>query len=263
MDLGIKGKSAWVTASSKGLGFAVARRLSMEGARVAVCARDEAALFGAAESIRKETGGEVFHAACDVSREAEIERFHERAAAALGPADILVVNAGGPPPGTFESVRPEQWNAGFDLNFLSGVHLIRRVLPGMKERNWGRVLCMTSISAKMPLANMVISNAIRAGVIGMAKTLSDEVAGYNVLVNCLCPGFIRTGRMEEVVTAQAENLKISFEERLAQLQAGIPVGRLGRPEEFANFAAFLVSEAASFVTGGTFVCDGGQFRGLM
>lgn len=263
MELGIEGKAAVVCAASKGLGFAVARRLSLEGARLAICARGGEALDEAAKKIGEESGKEVFAFPCDLSESTEIEGFMEAAAKRFGRVDILVNNAGGPPPGGFEDLTPEQWRSGFDLTLMSAMHLIRLVLPGMKAGGWGRILNMVSISAKQPLANMMLSNAIRAGVIGMAKTLADELGGSGVLVNSLLPGFMRTARMEEVIRAQAETRGISFDERLKEVQADIPLGRLGRPEEFADFAAFLVSERASFVTGGAFLCDGGMYRGIM
>lgn len=263
MDLGIKNKVAVVTASSKGLGFAVADRLYREGCKVAITARGTEDLNRAAEQIGENGEGEIYAFPSDVTKPDEINTFLDGVQNNLGNPDILVINAGGPPPGTFDSTSVEDWQKGFELNLLSGVNLIKRVLPAMRENHWGRILFMVSISAKQPLQNMILSNSIRAGVLGMAKTLADEVAADGVLVNSLLPGFIMTGRMKQVVKAQADNLGIPFEQRLEQLEAQIPVKRLGKPEEFANFAAFLVSKPASFVTGGVFLADGGMYRGLI
>ncbi|RJO66133.1 MAG: SDR family oxidoreductase [Myxococcales bacterium] len=264
MDLGIRGRKAVVTAASKGLGLAVAERLAIEGAQVAICARNAETLADAVRHIKKAAADAVvFARACDVTKPEEMDAFVAATRKELGGIDILVTNAGGPPPGTFDSVSDAQWQEAFNLNLMSAVRLIRAALPDMIGNRWGRILLMASISARQPLANMILSNAVRAGVIGMAKTLADEVAHEGVLVNVLCPGFIRTGRMEQVIRAQAEKAGVGFEERLKTVQSQIPIGRLGRPEEFANVAAFLVSEAASFVTGSTVLADGGMFRGLM
>lgn len=263
MDLGIRDRVAVVTAASKGLGRAVAAALAAEGVKVAICARNVEELNAAAEEIGKLGDSDVLAYPADVTRAGELDTFFDVVAESLGPVDILVANAGGPPPGSFMKLSDAQWQEAFELNLMSSVNLARRVLPGMVERHWGRILFMTSVSVKQPLANLLLSNSLRAGVTGMAKTLADEVAGSGVLVNCLLPGFIRTGRMEAVVRAQAEAAGISFETRLAQIEAQIPVGRLGKPEEFAKVAAFLVSEAASFVTGTSVLCDGGMYRGLL
>jgi 3-oxoacyl-[acyl-carrier protein] reductase len=263
MDLGIKGKVAVVTAASKGLGRAVAMQLAAEGAKVAVCARHVDELNASAEEIGRAGDSDVVAYPADVTSAEELDTFFDIVTENLGPVDILVANAGGPPPGRFESLSDEQWQAAIELNLMSSVRLARHVLPGMLERKWGRILFMTSVSVKQPLANLLLSNSIRAAVTGMAKTLADEVAGSGVLVNCLLPGFILTGRMEAVVKAQAEAAGVDFETRLKQLETQIPVGRLGRPEEFANMAAFLVSERASYVTGTSVLCDGGLYRGLL
>ncbi len=263
MDLGIRNKTAIVCAASRGLGLAVATRLAKEGAKVAICARNMEALNEAVEQINPVAENDVFAYPCDVTDPQQIDAFHDAVVENLGTVDILVTNAGGPPPGTFQNVTSEQWQAGFDLTLMSAVHFIHRVLPAMQENGWGRILAMTSISARQPLPNMILSNAIRASVIGAMKTLADEVAGRGINVNSLCPGFILTSRMEEVVRAQAEQGGTDYDTRLKQVEASIPVGRLGKPEEFADMAAFLVSERASFVTGSTVLVDGGMYRGLM
>jgi len=263
MDLGIKNKVALVCASSKGLGFAVADRLAQEGCKVAITARGLEDLNAAAEEIGRHSESEVYAFPADVTKTDEMDTFFDGVQSKLGDPDILVINAGGPPPGNFDSTSVEDWQRGFELNLLSAVPLIKRALPKMRENHWGRILFMVSISAKQPLQNMLLSNAIRAGVLGMAKTLADEVAKDGILVNSLLPGFIMTGRMQQVVQAQADSLGISFEEKQQQIESQIPLGRLGQPEEFANVAAFLVSKTASFVTGGVFMADGGMYRGLV
>jgi len=263
MDLGIRKRVAVVTAASKGLGYAVAEQLANEGARVAITARGVSQLNASGDALQKTSGSEIFAYPCDVSKADQLSTFLEEVNSNIGSPDILVVNAGGPPPGGFDGVTDSQWQDAFELTLMSAIRMIRHVLPGMRERRWGRILLMVSISAKQPLANMLLSNSIRAGVLGMAKTLADEVAKDGVLINCLLPGFIRTGRMEEVVQAQANQANIPFDEHLKQIESQIPVGRLGKPEEFGKAAAFLVSDAASFMTGGVFLCDGGMYRGLI
>lgn len=263
MDLGIRGRVALIMAASKGLGFAVAQRLSIEGAKVVICARDERRLEAARAEIEAKSGNETFAFACDVTDEESLALLHGDIEKHIGQVELLVVNAGGPPAGGFEDIDDEAWKASFDLTFLSGVRMIRLCLPRMKEAKFGRILMMVSIAAKEPVANLMLSNAIRAGVMGMTKSLADEVAPMGILVNALCPGFIQTERMEAVIAAQAKAQKIPYEERLQQMQGRIPLGRLGKPEEFADAAAFLLSERANYITGGALFIDGGLCRSIM
>jgi len=262
MDLGLKDKVAVIGASSKGLGYAVAHRLAREGAKVALCARGEKELIAAAEQIQQESGTVVFAQPCDVTKPEAITAFVNVVRASLGPIDIMVTNAGGPPPGTFETLPVSAWQEAFELNMMSSVHMIREALPDMKAKQKGSILFMVSVSAIQPLPNLILSNAIRAGVIGLAKTLADEFAPFGIRVNSLCPGYYLTGRMEQVIRSQAEKTGVSYEKRLEQVQAQVPMGRLGRPEEFGDVAAFLVSERASYVSGLTMQVDGGMFRAL-
>lgn len=263
MELGLNGKIALVCAASKGLGYAVAERLAREKARVAILARDSVVLEEACQRLQRDTQGEIFAVSADVADDAQMRRALDAVTERFGAPDILVLNAGGPAPGVFTALREEDWQNAFNLNLMSAVRLIRRALPAMKERRQGAILFMTSISVKQPLPNMMLSNSLRAAVTGMSRTLADEVAPFHIRVNALGPGYFRTDRMEQVIRAQAEKRGVPYEEQLAALADLIPLGRLGEPREFADFAAFLVSERASYVTGGAFWIDGGLYRGLM
>jgi 3-oxoacyl-[acyl-carrier protein] reductase len=235
MDLGLKGKVAFVAAASKGLGRAVAEELAAEGASLVLCARS-------AENIAKavQTG---------------IKKF--------GRIDILVTNAGGPPAGQFESLSREMWEAATRLTLNSVLELTRAVLPGMKQQNWGRILNITSITVKQPVDNLMLSNSLRAAVTGFARTLANEVAVHGITVNNILPGYTRTERVEELARAAAERGGISAAEASAKWEAEIPMKRLGEPREFAALAAFLVSERASYITGTSIAVDGGWIRSLI
>ena len=263
MDLGLRGKVALVSASSKGLGRAIAEELAAEGASLAICARGADALRATAGDIRKKTGAKVIDVAADVSDPEGVERVTTAAFREFGRIDILVTNSGGPPSGAFESFSPEAWNDAARLLLMSTVNLTRVVLPGMKERRWGRVLNVTSIAAKQPIEGLMLSNSLRAGVIGFARTLANEVARFGITVNNLLPGYTRTDRVEQLARAAGEKSGADSKEAFAKWEKEIPMGRLGEPREFAALAAFLASERASYITGSSISVDGGWIRSLL
>lgn len=263
MDLGIKGKVALVAAASKGLGKATAMELAREGARVVIAARNAQELTATADEIRAATGAEVLPVRTDVSQVADVEALVDEALARFGGIDILINNAGGPRPGTFTDMADEDWLAAINLNLMSTVRMTRLALPGMRERKWGRIVNIVSISVKQPMGNIILSNAARSAVVAMAKTLSQQVAAEGITVNNVCPGTILTDRIRSLAANTAQQRGISQEEALQGMQADIPMGRIGRPEELAAVITFLASERASYVTGATIQVDGGQYKGLL
>lgn len=263
MDLGLKGKTAIVAAASKGMGKACALGLAAEGARVAICARTEADVIAAAEEIREKTHAEVVAIPADVRRPEDIKRVVAKTVEAFGGADILVTNAGGPPPGAFDQMSDAEWQAAFELNLLSTIRLIRQVLPYMREKRWGRILNIQSSSVKQPIDGLILSNGIRPGVVGLSKTLAAELGKDNILVNTICPGRILTDRLRSHMGARAKQSGKTLDEYLPAATAEIPLGRIGSPEEFANVVVFLASERASYVTGATIQVDGGLVRGIL
>lgn len=263
MDLGLRGRVAIVAAASKGLGRATAAELAAEGARVVICARDPEALARTRDDIVATTGAEVHAVPADVSTMEGITRVAAAATSVFGQVDILVNNAGGPPSGPFESHPWSRWTEAVDLTLRSAVELTRLVLPGMRERKWGRILNITSIAVKQPVDGLMLSNSIRAAVTGWARTLATEVARDGVTVNNILPGYTRTDRVEQLNAATAAREGISADEVRRRSEAQIPMRRLGEPREFAALAAFLVSERASYVTAQSVAVDGGWIRSLL
>jgi len=263
MDLGLKGKVALVAGGSRGLGRAVALALSKEGAEVAICALDDPALNEAAVFIEGETGGKVLAIPCDVSKPAEARRFIQGAISRFGTADILVNNAGGPPAAAFLEIDDDLWTAGFQLNLLSTIVMTREVVPVMKEKRWGRIINMTSISVKQPIDGLILSNTVRSGVIGLAKSLSNELAPHRITVNSVCPGYTLTDRVRNLARTIADKEKTTPEDVIRKWEASIPMGRLGTPEEFASLVAYLASEQAGYITGAAIQFDGGWYKGVM
>ena len=263
MELGLAGKRAVVLAASRGLGYACARGLAAEGCAVVMASRSAERIEAAAQRIRAELRGATVHAAvADVSRPGEAESLVAAAVARLGGLDILVHNAGGPPPGDFASVGLEQWAQAFELSLMSFVRVARAALPEMKKGRWGRIVAITSSSIKQPIPGLVLSNAFRPGVLGAAKTLSREVAKDGILVNVVAPGRIATERIAEVDQAVASKTGSTPEAVRQASLAQIPLGRLGQPDELARVVVFLCSEAASYVTGTALQVDGGMVASL-
>ena len=261
MDTGLKGKVAVVTASSAGLGKAVATAFGREGAHVVMCSRSQERIDAAAADVR-DTGADVLPLEIDVTQSEEIDRLISTAAEHFGGVDVLVTNAGGPPAGTFDRFDDAAWQSAFDLTLMSAVRLVRRTIPEMRERDGGSIVAMTSSSIKQPIPNLLLSNVMRAGVAALAKTLADELTGDNIRVNTLVPGRIATQRIEELDRANAERQGVDVETVTRQQLGNIPMGRYGDAGEFANAAVFLASDAASYITGATLQVDGGMIRSL-
>jgi 3-oxoacyl-[acyl-carrier protein] reductase len=263
MDLGVKGKVALVAAASTGLGRAVAEELAAEGASLILCARGEERLNATCDEIRSASGAEVLSIAGDLSVQSDIERIVSEGVKRFSQIDILVTNTGGPPAGRFETLTRENWDAAARDLLMSIVELSKLVLPGMKERGWGRILNITPIAVKQPVDNLMLSNSIRAAVTGFARTLANEVAERGVTVNNIMPGYTATDRVNELAETLAKREGISMSEIRARWESEIPMKRLGDPKEFAALAAFLVSERASYITGGSIAVDGGWIKTLV
>lgn len=263
MDLGLRGKVALVAAASKGLGRAVAHELAAEGASVAICSRDAAAIAATGRDIAAATGAEVLAVAADVADPSAIGAFVDAALARFGRVDILLTNSGGPPPGRFEALDMAAWQKAAELTLFAPVEFARLVLPGMKARRWGRILNVTSIAVKQPIDNLMLSNSLRAAVTGWARTLANEVAAHGITVNNLMPGYTRTERIDELAEVIAKRDDITPEQAVARWEREIPAGRLGEPREFAALAAFLASERASYITGTSIPVDGGWIKALL
>jgi len=268
MDLGLQGKVAIVAASSKGLGRATALQLAREGASVVMCSRDRVAIDAAAEAVCRaaveaENGGTAIGMVADVTIGADIERLVAATLDRFRRIDILISNAGGPPAGSFETFEEQAYVDAINLNLLSTLRLARAVVPTMKAQQGGSIVNITSVSVKQPLDGLILSNTARAGVIGLAKSMANELGQYNIRVNNVGPGPTRTDRILNLAKQRAATLGITEEEAVNRDWTGIPLGRLGEPEEFANVVTFLASPAASYVTGVTIQVDGGLYRGIM
>ena len=262
MDLGIKGKVALVAASSKGIGKAIALGLAEEGTNLSLFSRSKDEIERTASEIRSSFPVEVVASAADVTNKKEVDGVIERTAKKFGGIHILVNNAGGPPFGFFGDFEERDWKDALELNLLSGVYLARKVIPFMKKQNWGRIVNITSIAVKQPIDGLILSNTARAGLVGFAKTLSNELAENNILVNNICPGRIYTDRIKALAEKRAARSGIEYEKAIEEMQRDIPLGRIGSPEELAALACFLASEKASYMTGTTIQVDGGLLRGL-
>lgn len=262
MDLGLKGRRALVCAASKGLGLATAMSLAREGADLIICSRQEAEIAETARQITASFGVRVVALAADLSTPAGAEALARRAEEAFGGIDVLVNNVGGPAPSAAASTDTAAWQRGFEQVFLSAATVTRLLIPGMKERGFGRVITITSTSVVEPIDHLVVSTAMRAAVTGFSRTLASEVAPHGITVNTVMPGVLHTGRIEQLRRAKAEREGSSLEAEMAKTAKAIPMGRLGQPEELGDLVAFLASEKASYLTGLNVAVDGGLRRGF-
>jgi 3-oxoacyl-[acyl-carrier protein] reductase len=263
MDLGLKDRVAVVAAASRGIGFACARELAREGARVFLCSRDAGHASDAARKIHEETGADVAGIACDVTNDAEVKAFVSLAVERAGRIDVCVTNAGGPPAKVFAETDLDVFRQVFELNALSAIRFAKLVLPGMLERKWGRIINITSVSVKQPIDGLVLSNTVRAGLTGWAKTVSNEVASEGVTVNNVAPGYTLTERQDELAEVRGKAAGKSKQEIIDSWALQAPMRRMAEPEEIAAAVAFLASERASYITGVTLQVDGGWVRGLL
>ncbi|HEV3306711.1 MAG TPA: SDR family oxidoreductase [Candidatus Sulfotelmatobacter sp.] len=262
MNLGLKDRVALVAASSQGIGRATAEAFAVEGCRIAMCARNEQALLSASEKIRKQCNVDVLAEAFDVTDAEAVSHFVKTVAAKFGSVDICVTNAGGPPAKGFLAATLEEWQRALELNFLSTVYFAREVIPHMQRKRWGRIVTLTSITTKQPVADLVLSNAVRAAVVGLVKSLANEFGKDGILVNNVGPGFTATDRLKELAVARSSASGKSEREIFDGWAADAPLKRLGEPREVAETIVWLASEAASYITGQTILVDGGMYKGL-
>ena len=263
MDLGLKDKVALVAAGSRGIGFACALELAREGARVFLCSRDAKHASEAAQKIHEETGADVTGIAADVTNEDQVRAFVNLALERAGQIDICVTNAGGPPAKTFAETELDVFRSAFELNALSAIRFAKLVLPGMLERKWGRIINITSVSVKQPIDGLLLSNTVRAGLTGFAKTLSNEVASQGVTVNNVAPGYTLTERQDELAEVRGKAAGKSKQEVIDSWALQAPMQRMADPQEIAAAVAFLASERASYITGVTLAVDGGWVKSLL
>ena len=257
MDLGIKNKIALVTAASQGLGKAAAIELANEGTKLAICSRNEEKINETAEEIQKLSGSEVLPVKADLDNKEDIENLILEIEKKFNTIDILINNTGGPKPGFFDDLSDEDWLQSFESTFLSAVRVTRKVLPFMKKNKWGRIVNISSVSAKQPIDNLMLSNGIRMSVHGWAKTLSNQLASDNILINNVCPGFTHTERVDGLIKDQVKSSNSSKEDIIKSLANGIPAKRVGQANELAALVAFLSSQRASYITGQSIAVDGG------
>jgi 3-oxoacyl-[acyl-carrier protein] reductase len=262
MDLGLAGRVALVCGSTRGLGRAVAKLLAQESARVAVNGRHDDSVQHVARELASETGQGVLPFAADVGVPAQAEGLVERVHHELGRLDVLFCNASGPPAAPFSQQTGEAFHRAVELNLLSTIHLARAAVPIMRKLQWGRIICLASVAAKQPLPGLILSTTARAGVLGFAKALADEVAAEGITVNVVCPGFIATERITELTETRAKREQRGSQEVMREMVAGIPLGRMGRTDELAASVAFLASERASYITGTALQVDGGFTRSI-
>ncbi|NWG10410.1 SDR family oxidoreductase [Candidatus Bathyarchaeota archaeon] len=263
MDLGIAKRVAIVTGSSQGIGKAIAFGLAIEHVKVTICARNEDVLKKAAKEIESLTGSEVLPVRTDLTNEKDVKSLVKTTVERFGGVDILVNNTGGPPTALFVETSEEDWRRTVDLLLMSVINCCREVIPFMKERKWGRIINMTSFAVKQPAERLILSNSIRAAVLGLTKTMSNELAEYGILVNAVCPGWTLTRRVEELAKSIAAKTGKTYEAAIAEWANSIPLNRLAEPEEIANLVVFLASEKASYITGTVMQVDGGFIKSLL
>ncbi len=262
MDLGIKGKVALVTAASTGIGKAVAEALAVEGCNVAICARSKETLIETSRDIKTKFNIEPFWGVCDLNHQKDIENFYDAVKNHFGKVDILVNNCGGPVPGFFRDLSEEDWENAYKQVLLSVVRFSNLVIPKMIEQEWGRIVNITSIAVKQPVHNLMLSNSLRAGVTGFAKSLSNEFGNKNITVNNVAPGYTLTHRLYELAVSRAKTSGKSHEEILVDMAKNVPMNRLAGPEEIASTVVFLASQKASYITGTTIQVDGGSTKAI-
>jgi len=262
MDTGLKEKTVLITASSMGIGKAVAEMFAEEGCKIAISSRSKENLLSTAAELKEKYSIEPFWSVCDLNKQKDIENTFNAVSAQFGSIDILVNNCGGPVPGLFQQLEEEDWNNAYEQVLLSAVRFSKLVLPGMMANNWGRIINLTSISVKQPVDNLILSNSLRAGVAGFTKSLSNEIAKFNITVNNVAPGMTLTGRLYELAVVEAKEKGKSHEEILVEMAKRIPLNRLARPEEIASVVVFLASKQASYVTGVTIQVDGGYVKSV-
>ncbi len=260
MDLGITGKNALICGASQGMGKAIATALAAEGANVFMCARTEYTLADAARAVKETAKGKVEYLPTDLSKEESRHKLSEAIKQRLGSIEILIHNTGGPKPTAAEDTSIEDWETGFESLFKSVVQINQAFVPAMKTARWGRIINVTSLSVIEPIANLAVSNAMRSAATAMMKTLSDELAPFNITVNSVAPGSIATDRIEDLIVNRAQKSNVSRDQYFADYIKAIPAGRLGSAEEFADTVCFLASEKASYITGSTICVDGGRRR---
>jgi 3-oxoacyl-[acyl-carrier protein] reductase len=262
MDTGLKNRVAIVAASSQGIGKTTAEAFAAEGCRVAMCARTEQNLTTVAESIRKQYKADLLHRVVDVRDARAVHDFVEAVLGKFGSVDICITNAGGPPAKGFLNASLEEWRSALDTNFMSTVYFAREVIPHMQRRHWGRIITITSITTKQPVADLVLSNAVRAAVVGLVKSLANEFGKDGILVNNVGPGYTATERLKELAKSRAETSGKRQDEIFESWAAEAPLRRLADPREIADAIVWLASERASYITGQTLLVDGGIYKGL-
>jgi 3-oxoacyl-[acyl-carrier protein] reductase len=263
MNLGLKGKVAIVTGSSQGIGKAIALGLAEEGAKISICARNKKQLNETATEIKSTAGVEILALKADLTREEDIRKIVASTAQKFGRIDILVNNTGGPPSMTFLETSTKNWRDAVELLLMSVITACSEVVPYMRENKWGRIINMTSFAAKQPAERLVLSNTLRAGILGLTKTLSNELAEYGILVNAVCPGWTMTKRVEELARTRAKQSKKNVDEIIQEWTREIPLKRLANPKEIADLVVFLASERSSYITGTVVQVDGGVVRSLV
>lgn len=264
MDLGLAGRVAIVCAASQGLGRSTAEALAREGAHVVICARDRKRIFAASKQINESVGGTlVVPVVADVRKAGDIKKLVATTVREFRKVDILVTNAGGPPVAMFPDLDDKTWAAGITLNLMSTIRCIREVLPHMQKQKWGRIINITSITAKQPGNDLIISSTVRPGILGLSKVLANQYGNQGITVNSVTPGHFMTARQEEISKARAAKKGISVEQYMRETSREIPAGRYGTPAELAHVITFLASEKASYINGATISVDGGLVKGLL
>ncbi|HSE48548.1 MAG TPA: SDR family oxidoreductase [Terriglobales bacterium] len=262
MELGLKGRAVIVAGSSEGMGRSAAEAFAAEGARVAICARTEAKIQQAAQEIRAKHKAEVFAMALDVSQAEAVKKFVAAVAEKFGGVDVCVANAAGPPSRNFFTATNDDWHKAFEMNFMSVVHFAREVIPWMQKKKWGRFLTLTSVSVKQPIPDLILSNAVRAGVVGLVKSMANEFGKDGITVNNVGPGYTATERLKSLAATRALAAGLKPEDMYDKWSADTPLKRIATPEEVADAMVWLASERASYITGQTLLVDGGSYRGV-